>query len=172
MWLIKTQVNFDSDAYCRSLLVMRGNSADTARHAMCSSPNKRVSITFFKVRVAQIENNLSAVPPFTRAMTLWKPGVPSPNTAPNGNAGYETMPKWGVLRAPLVMLAPVRPMVLRPRKAPRVGTGVFFPWKVGSKKPVKQLPPRAQKARLLALPSPVETHKADTPDVDLDEKEV
>nr|GMD71031.1 RNA demethylase ALKBH10B-like [Ipomoea batatas] len=148
-----------------SLLVMRGNSADTARHAMCSSPNKRVSVTFFKVRAAQIENSLSAVPPFTRAMTLWKPGVPS---APNGNTGYETMPKWGVLRAPLVMLAPVRPIVLRPRKVPRAGTGVFFPWKVGSKKPIKQLPPRAQKARLLAgtaLASPGKTH---TPDEDLD----
>ncbi|XP_019164488.1 PREDICTED: uncharacterized protein LOC109160655 isoform X2 [Ipomoea nil] len=153
-----------------SLLVMRGNSADTARHAMCSSPNKRVSVTFFKVRAAQIENSLSAaVPPFTRAMTLWKPGVPS---APNGNTGYETMPSWGVLRAPLVMLAPVRPIVLRPRKAPRAGTGVFFPWKVGSKKPVKQLPPRAQKARLLGLPSSGETRKVDTPDEDLDGEQV
>lgn len=94
-------------------------------------------------------------------MTVWQPGVPTPysmpNGAPNGYEAMDVMPKWGVLRSPVVMLAPVRPMVLSPRRMPRGGTGVFLPWTVGSKKPSKHLPPRAQKGRFLALPSPVET---------------
>ncbi|CAK9151020.1 unnamed protein product [Ilex paraguariensis] len=149
-----------------SLLVMRGSSADTARHVMCASPNTRVSITFFKVR-SDTKNNSSALSPPTRAMALWQPGIPTPLTMPNGTPnGYEAMdviPKWGVLRTPVVMLSPVPPMVLSPKRIPREGTGVFLPWNSGSRKPTKHLPPRAQKGRLLALPSPVETHKAETP---------
>lgn len=80
------------------------------------------------------------------------------NGALNCYESMDMMPKWGVLRAPVVMLAPVRPMVLSPRRIPRGGTGVFLPWAVGSRKPAKHLPPRAQKGRLLALPSPAETH--------------
>lgn len=150
-----------------SLLVMRGNSADMARHVMCQSSNKRVSITFFKVRTETNDNNnSSAIPPLTRAMTLWQPGVPTPYTPANGTInGYEptmdVVPKWGVLRAPLLMLAPVRPMVLSPKRIPHGGTGVFLPWTVGSRKPQKHLPPRAQKGRLLALPPPVVAHKAE-----------
>ena len=67
----------------------------------------------------------------TGAMTLWQPGVASPYAVPNGALnGYETtdmMSGWGVVRAPVVMLAPVRPMVLSPRRLPQSGsTGVFL----------------------------------------------
>ncbi|KAM7527141.1 hypothetical protein LguiB_030551 [Lonicera macranthoides] len=115
------------------------------------------------VRMDTTETNSSAaMPPLTRAMTLWQPGIPTPYTIPNGaHNGYEGMdppPKWGVLRSPLVMLAPMQPMVLSPKSIPRGGTGVFLPWTNGSRKPAKHLPPRAQKGRLLALPSPIETH--------------
>ncbi|KAK9055795.1 hypothetical protein SSX86_026880 [Deinandra increscens subsp. villosa] len=124
-----------------SLLVMRGNSADMARHVTCQSPTKRISITFFKVRIDACEN---------KVMTVWQPNVPTPNgtTKPSDTTG--TVPKWGALRAPqLLMLAPVQPMVMSPRRLPRGGTGVFLPWTVGSRKPTKHLPPRAQRGRLL-----------------------
>lgn len=142
---------------------MRGNSADMARHVMCPSPNNRVSITFFRVRPESNQWQSPTSPPLTAgAMTLWQPGVTSPYAAPNGALnGYEamdTMPRWGVLRSPVVMLAPVRPMVLSPQNLPQGGTGVFLPWTMGSRKHAKHLPPRAQKGRLLALPSPLETH--------------
>ncbi|KAH0751156.1 hypothetical protein KY290_030388 [Solanum tuberosum] len=139
-----------------SLLIMRGNSADMARHALCSSASKRVAITFFKVRT-EMNNFVSdqQIPPLTKAMTLWQPGVPTHYSTANGAAnGYkimDVMPKWGFLRAPEVMLAPVRPMVLNPRRIPTGGTGVFLPL---SRKPAKHIPPRAQKRRFLELPSP------------------
>ncbi|GMJ01118.1 AtALKBH10B [Hibiscus trionum] len=149
-----------------SLLVMRGNSSDTARHVMLPSPNKRVSITFFRVRPETNQGQSPPTTPQSGAMTLWQPAVPGPYTMSNGALnGYEvldTMPKWGVLHAPVVMLAPVRPVVVSPRKLPRDGTGVFLPWTMGgSKKHTKHLPPRAQKGRMLALPSLVETHVAE-----------
>lgn len=148
-----------------SLLVMRGNSADMARHVMCPSPNNRVSITFFRVRPEAKQGQSPPTSPMAGAMTLWQPSIPSPYAMPNGTlGGYEamdTMPKWGVMRTPVVMLAPMRPMVLNPKKMPRGGTGVFLPWTVGSRKPAKHLPPRAQKGRLLALPS-IETHVTDS----------
>ncbi|KAI8522829.1 hypothetical protein RHMOL_Rhmol13G0027100 [Rhododendron molle] len=149
-----------------SLLVMRGNSSDMARHVMCQSPNTRVSITFFRVRSNTNQNDSSTIPPLSRALTQWQPGAPNSYTIPNGAMnGYETtmnmIPKWGVIRTPMVMLAaPMHPMVVSPRKSPNgSGTGVFLPWAVGSRKPAKHLPPRAQKGRLLALPSSVETLK-------------
>ncbi|MBA0736457.1 hypothetical protein Gogos_010010 [Gossypium gossypioides] len=149
-----------------SLLVMRGNSSDMARHVMCPSPNKRVSITFFRVRPDINQGQSPPTTPQSGAMTLWQPGVPGPYAMSNGVlSGYEaldTMPKWGVLRAPVVMLAPVRPVVVSPRKLPRGGTGVFLPWTMGSKKHTKHLPPRAQKGRMLALPSAVETHVSES----------
>ncbi|PON65750.1 Oxoglutarate/iron-dependent dioxygenase, partial [Parasponia andersonii] len=141
-----------------SLLVMRGNSSDMARHVMCPSPNTRVSVTFFRVRPESNQCQSPTSPTSAGAMTLWQPAaVPSPYTIPNGGTGYESMdlmPKWGVLRGPVVMLAPVRPMVLSPRRAPRGGngTGVFLPWAVNSRKPAKHLPPRAQRGRFLSLP--------------------
>lgn len=148
-----------------SLLVMRGNSSDMARHVICASPNKRVTLTFCKVRNAGNEVQPSTIPPLTKAMTLWQPGVPQPRRMPNGvTDGYEPMevvPKWGLLHSPLVMLAPMRPMVMTPRRLPRGGTGVFLPWTVGSKKHTKHLPPRAQRNRLLALPSPTQTQSVE-----------
>lgn len=160
-----------------SLLVMRGNSADMARHAMCSSPNKRVTITFFKVRT-EMGTNFSETAPLTRAMTIWQPGVPTQYaTANRAHNGYEPMdmvPKWGgVVRSPMVMLAPLRPVVMNPRRAPRGGTGVFLPWNGGSRKPAKHLPPRAQRGRFLALPPPGDSPKSETasePSLDLDGK--
>lgn len=156
-----------------SLIVMRGNSADMARHVMCPSSNKRVSITFFRVRTETNRDQLTPVnkdrsqvtPPLTKAITLWQPGVPTGYTMPSGAfSGYGTMdvmPKWEVVRAPLVMLAPVTPMVMSPRKMQQSGTGVFLPWAVKSRKHAKHLPPRAQRSRLLALPSTVDTHAAE-----------
>ncbi|KAL3328633.1 hypothetical protein AABB24_035994 [Solanum stoloniferum] len=160
-----------------SLLVMRGNSADMARHAMCSSPNKRVTITFFKVRT-EMGNNFSEAAPLTRAMTIWQPGVPTQyaiaNRAHNGYEPTDMIPKWGgVVRSPVVMLAPLRPVVMNPRRAPRGGTGVFLPWNGGSRKPAKHLPPRAQRGRFLALPPPGDSPKSETasePSLDLDGK--
>ncbi|CAA0832068.1 oxidoreductase- 2OG-Fe(II) oxygenase family protein [Striga hermonthica] len=125
-----------------SLLVMKGNSSDMARHAMCSSLNKRTSITFFRVRTESENNHPSETNySFSKAMSVWQPGVHAPYTVPN----------W----SPVVMLAPVSPMVVSPRRGPRDGTGVFLPWAVGSRKHMKQLPPRAQRGRFLALPPPV-----------------
>lgn len=135
---------------------MRGTSSDTARHVMCSSQNKRVSVTFFKVRT-EMDNNPS------RAMTLWQPGVPTPRPMPNTYGPMNMMPKWGLLRAPLVMLSPVRPLLMGPRRVPRGGTGVFLPWNSSSRKHhAKHLPPRAQRGRFPALPSAVESRKPDT----------
>ncbi|XWS76452.1 hypothetical protein CRYUN_Cryun01aG0177400 [Craigia yunnanensis] len=143
-----------------SLLVMRGNSSDMSRHVMCPSPSKRFSITFFRVRPDTNQGQSPPTTPQAGAMTLWQPGVPGPyamsNGALNGYEALDMMPKWGVLHGP-VMLAPVRPTVVSPKKLPRGGTGVYLPW-MGSRKPTKQLPPRAQKGRMLAFPSPVETH--------------
>ncbi|KAB2616145.1 hypothetical protein D8674_022733 [Pyrus ussuriensis x Pyrus communis] len=138
-----------------SLLVMRGNSADMSRHVMCPSPNRRVSITFFRVRVDSNQFQSPQSPTHNGAMM-------SPYAVPDGAAlnGYEAMdvmPKWGV-----VMLTPVRPMVTSPQKVPQSGTGVFLPWTRGSRKSAKHLPPRAQKGRLMALPSPAETHVAES----------
>ncbi|KAI9080317.1 hypothetical protein K1719_037711 [Acacia pycnantha] len=147
-----------------SLLVMRGNSADMARHVMCPSPNRRVSITFFRVRPDSNQSQ-TPIPSMATAMTVWQPGIASSpyalaNGAVSGSEAMDMMmPKWGIIRAPMVMLTPMRPMVLSSRKLPRGGggTGVFLPWNVPSRKHAKHLPPRAQKGRLLALPPPVES---------------
>ncbi|XP_008451400.1 RNA demethylase ALKBH10B [Cucumis melo] len=148
-----------------SLLVMRGNSADVARHVMCASPNKRVTITFFRVR-PDYDQCQSPTPQMSNAMTLWQPTVAGTCALPNGATyGYEAMevmPKWGILRAPVVMLAPVRPMVMSPGRSQRDGTGVFLPWAVNTRKPAKHLPPRARKGRFLALPPAVETRLPDS----------
>ncbi|KAG5055252.1 hypothetical protein AAZX31_03G131900 [Glycine max] len=148
-----------------SLLVMRGNSADMARYVMCPSPNRRVSITFFRVR-PDSNHCQSPTPTMTTAMTLWHPSISSPFTLPKGPLnGYEAMdmmPQWGLLSAPMVMLTPMRPMAVNTRKLPRGGTGVFLPWKGASRKHTRHLPPRAQKGRLMELPSPVESHMGES----------
>ncbi|KAG6435182.1 hypothetical protein SASPL_100052 [Salvia splendens] len=140
-----------------SVLVMRGNSSDTARHVMCSSPNKRVSITFFRVR-AEVESHASSeMTTSSKAMTLWQPGVPMTNSYGPVNM----MPKWGLIRSPMVVLAaaPMRPVIVNPRKIQRGGTGVFLPWNGGSRKHAKHLPPRAQRGRFLSLPPPADANK-------------
>ncbi|KAK9750242.1 hypothetical protein RND81_02G181800 [Saponaria officinalis] len=123
-----------------SVLVMRNNSADVARHVMCASPTKRVSITLIRIRPDQFHTQHPTLQP----MTLWQPaGMPGPQTLQNGPP-VDAFPKWGVVRAPLVMLAPVRPMAVTPRRMPHGGTGVFLPWTVGLRKPARHLPPCAQ----------------------------
>ena len=126
----------------RSLLVMRGNSADLARHVICSSHNRRISITFFKVRSPDTPptkepNSLSSTPK-------------SPHVWPPTCAAHEM-----VAASPPVMLlsSPLPPG----RKLSRSGTGVFLPWTSGPKKYQKHVPPRIRRRRLAALlPSPVE----------------
>ncbi|VFR02123.1 unnamed protein product [Cuscuta campestris] len=166
-----------------SLLIMRGNSADMARHAMCSSSNKRVSITFFKIRTcgsdvdshyrsssssSSSNEQVVPLPPLTKAMTLWQPAAPLPPSYTSPNLNYDTttstmdliIPKT-LIRPPVVMLAPVvHPLLLSPgRKLPGCGgggTGVFLPWTAvrTARRHVKHLPPRALKRRFhLALPT-------------------
>ncbi|XP_024982266.1 uncharacterized protein LOC112518709 [Cynara cardunculus var. scolymus] len=144
-----------------SLLVMRGNSADMARNVMCQSPTKRINISFFRVRIDSNDEKTSSATATDDAMTVWQPGVPTPKgTTLNGYDSMDKVSKWGAPQ--LLMLAPVRPMVMSPRRLPRGGTGVFFPWNVGSRKSAKYVPPRAQRGRILALPpAPAEPHKVD-----------
>ncbi|XP_039801066.1 RNA demethylase ALKBH10B-like isoform X1 [Panicum virgatum] len=116
-----------------SLLVMRGNSADMARHVVCPSSNRRVSITFARVRPST-PVDLSPLPSPTKAMTPWQPQpaaaaqVAAPaclaQKAPVSGAiiGYAPAPQavlapaaWGMaVRAPVMMVAaaPARPMVM------------------------------------------------------------
>ncbi|ESQ37973.1 hypothetical protein EUTSA_v10028541mg [Eutrema salsugineum] len=158
-----------------SLLVMRGNSADMARHVMCPSNTKRVSITFFRVRPETNHNHSQLNSPHhDGVMTMWQQPPPchyqmTPTPYLNGfDHSIDMMPKLGVLRPPMVMMAPppVQPMVL---SSPGVmgtggGTGVFLPWtsSVSSRKHVKHLPPRAQKKRLLPLPPPATSPAGDS----------
>jgi hypothetical protein len=117
-----------------SLLVMRGNSADMARHVMCPSPNKRVAITFFKLK--PVSRKVQPPP------TLWRPNPP-----------------YGMVRAPLVILAP-------PPKRLDVGTGVFLPWTPPlSRKPAKHLPPRVQRLRLLSSAKSVADRESSSPEI-------
>ncbi|GMI66547.1 AtALKBH10B [Hibiscus trionum] len=149
-----------------SLLVMRGNSSDMARHVMCPSPSKRVSITFFRVRPDSNQVHSPPTAPHNGPMTLWQPSVPMPyemsNGALNGYEAPDMMSSLGVIHGPVVMLTPVSPMVISPKKLPRGGTGVFLPWTMRSRKPTKHLPPRAQKGNMLALPPSIETHVAES----------
>jgi len=143
---------------------MRNHSADMARNAVCASPTRRVIITFSRVRPSSVQNHhlkaLTQAPSVTQAMALWHPEIPNSPTLPNG-APLDLIPKWGIIQAPVVMLAPVCPVVMNTGTMPHGGTGVFLPWAVGSRKTAKHLPPRAQRGRLLALRS-VETHISDT----------
>lgn len=145
-----------------SVLVMRNHSADMARHALCASPTRRVIITFSRVRPSSVQNlHLTTLAPATtQAMALWFPKFPNSPTLPNG-VSIDLIPKWGVIQTPVVMLAPVGPVVMNPGTMPHGGTGVFLPWAVGSRKLAKRLPPRAQRVRFLASRS-VETHISDT----------
>ncbi|KAL8143128.1 hypothetical protein V2J09_016160 [Rumex salicifolius] len=153
-----------------SVLVMRNNSADMARHAICPSPSKRASLTFYRIRPNADHNHTHKLAPLTQAMTVWQPGFPGPCTMiPNGyqpamnNNGM--VPRWGLIQAPMLTVAPpMRPVVIMNQRkmAQGGGTGVFLPWGVKSKKPAKQLPPRALKNRLLAALPSVDTHVLET----------
>ncbi|KAL8160652.1 hypothetical protein V2J09_002189 [Rumex salicifolius] len=137
-----------------SVLVMRNKSADLARHAMCSSPSKRVSITFYRVHISSQAN---AFPPLTPAMTQWQPGNPMPRGfIPPMN------PRWGLIHAPVLTCSPLSPVMVSPiRKVPRGGTGVFLPCGPKQRKPKKQYPPRARKGRFFGLPA-VDAHAFET----------
>ncbi|KAF3336936.1 2OG-Fe(II) oxygenase superfamily [Carex littledalei] len=144
-----------------SLLVMRGNSADMARHVVCPSSNRRVSISFVRVRPPPSLSDISSmVSSPTKAITLWQPGTPPPQKIQNGAmiSGYGPhalipSPYGMVLRAaPLVMVAPTKPMVAGPnRRMTKGGTGVFLPWTVGPKRYNKHLPPRIQRRRFASF---------------------
>lgn len=152
---------------------MRGNSADMARHVICPSSNRRVTITFVKVRSPNNQNDTPVMPTTpTKAMTLWQPGVVQQEEIPNGGAaiGYGSqglISAWGMtLRAPVIMFAPPKPVIMNPsRKVSRHGTGVFLPWTVGPKKYIRHLPPRIQKRRLPALPSSMESQVNKIPQI-------
>ncbi|KAJ0979658.1 hypothetical protein J5N97_015132 [Dioscorea zingiberensis] len=157
-----------------SLLVMRGNSADMARHVICPSSNRRVSITFVKVRSANNQNDSAVIPTTpTKAMTLWQPPIAQQEKVPTGGnpLGYGSqslVSTWGMtLRAPVIMFAPPEPMIMSPAKkgSRSNGTGVFLPWTVGPKKYIRHLPPRIQKRRLPALPSSMETQVNKIPQI-------
>lgn len=145
-----------------SLLVMRGNSADMARHVICPSPNKRVSITFLKVRPAASQPDLSSTATQeSKAITLWQPPATAkvPDTVPMAYVPHAMVSPWGLsLQPPVFMLAPARPVSMSQEvRGGRGGTGVFLPWAVGPKRHTKHLPPRIQKRHLLSLPAPLET---------------
>ncbi|RZR77894.1 hypothetical protein BHM03_00003102 [Ensete ventricosum] len=138
---------------------MRGNSAEMARHVVCASPNKRMIITFVKVRSANHLADSPAMLQPAKAMTLWQPAPKVSNAGAIAYGPHGMIPAaWGLaLRSPVVMLAPPRAIAMSSsKKAPRNGTGVFLPWMVGPKKYTKHLPPRIQKRRLPSLPSPLE----------------
>ncbi|RWW84163.1 hypothetical protein BHE74_00007240 [Ensete ventricosum] len=146
-------------AFGRSLVIMRGNSAEMARHVVCASPNKRMIITFVKVRSANHLADSPAMLQPAKAMTLWQPAPKVSNAGAIAYGPHGMIPAaWGLaLRSPVVMLAPPRAIAMSSsKKAPRNGTGVFLPWMVGPKKYTKHLPPRIQKRRLPSLPSPLE----------------
>ncbi|KAM0954260.1 putative oxoglutarate/iron-dependent dioxygenase, RNA demethylase ALKBH9B/ALKBH10B [Dioscorea sansibarensis] len=156
-----------------SLLVMRGHSADMARHVICPSSNRRVTITFVKVRSPNNQNDTSVMPTTpTKALTLWQPGVVQQEKVPNGGAAIGCgsqglVSAWGMtLQAPVIMFAPPKPVIMSPsRKVSRHGTGVFLPWTVGPKKYIRHLPPRIQKRRLPALPSSMESQVNKIPQI-------
>ncbi|KAK3138822.1 hypothetical protein QOZ80_5AG0373820 [Eleusine coracana subsp. coracana] len=163
-----------------SLLVMRGNSADMARHVVCPSSNRRVSITFARVRPST-PVDLSPLSSPTKAMAPWQPrpaaatvGVTQKPPSSGAIIGYAPAPQamlapaaWGMaVRAPVMMVAaaPARPMVMASsgnggnvgKRMGRSGTGVFLPWTVGPKRYNKHLPPRIQKRRFSTMMSPIE----------------
>lgn len=141
---------------------MRGHNADIARHVVCASPNRRIIITFVKVRTATHHADSPTSLQANTALTLWQPGNPtSMQEAPPTSGAIAYGPQamvptaWGLaLRAPVVMLAPPRAVAMSAtnKKVPCNGTGVFLPWLVRSKKHTKHLPPRIQKRRLPSFP--------------------
>lgn len=136
--------------HCRALLVMRGNSADMARHAVCASPNKRMTITFMKVKTATHRVYSPTASRANQAMILWRPEWP-PIPQPGVIA-------YGLQAQGMMMAQPGGEvgMTFRRNSTLHNGTGVFLPWAVGPKKYTKHLPPRIQKRRLSFFPSSLE----------------
>ncbi|XP_074557934.1 RNA demethylase ALKBH10B-like [Curcuma longa] len=144
-----------------TLLVMRGHSADMARHVVCSSPNKRMTITFVKVRTGTHNANPPTALQANQAMMLWRPESPTPQTGGVLAYGPQAMipAGWGLTpQAPIVMLAQPGEVVMSScRKSPlHNGTGVFLPWAADPKKNTKQPHPRFRKRRLSFFSSPLE----------------
>lgn len=85
------------------------------------------------------------------------------NSACNVNEALNMMmPKSGILRGPIVMLAPGHPMIASPWKLPHGGTGCscHVQWEQGNLLNTFHHVPL--KRRMLALPSLVETHVAES----------
>ncbi|KAK1294615.1 hypothetical protein QJS10_CPA16g01464 [Acorus calamus] len=149
-----------------SLLVMRGNSADMARHVICPSSNRRVAVTFVRVRPSSaIAISQPEAPLASGAMTVWQPPPPGrmmmiPYKMPNMNSlsyfgaqPMDVVPGWGPTST-MFMLPPTmtRPIVMggsTKRVSEQGGTGVFLPWAMNppNKKYTKHLPPRIQRGR-------------------------
>ncbi|WOL03204.1 hypothetical protein Cni_G11924 [Canna indica] len=154
-----------------SLLVMRGNSADTARHVICATPNRRMIVTFVKVRTTDQHAESPTGLQGSTAMAVWQPAspilpqnMPGPGVMAYGPHLMVPAP-WGLNPnpgTPVMMMPPPRPVPVMgpnkkgPRNWTRNGTGVFLPWTVGPKRFIRHLPPRIQKRRLLAMRSPLE----------------
>nr|XP_017233359.1 PREDICTED: uncharacterized protein LOC108207422 [Daucus carota subsp. sativus] len=114
-----------------SLLVMRGEKGNVARHVMCSSQNKRITITFFRVRM-DAQKTPSPIPPMTSdAMTPLQPGDPTDAAAngagSSGKDALDLVPKLSVSGTPMVMVPQVPQTVLSPKSLSPGGTGVFLP---------------------------------------------
>lgn len=140
---------------------MRGHSADMARHVVCSSPNKRMTITLVKVRTGTNNANPPTASQANQATMLWRPESPIPQTGGVLAYGPQAMipAGWGLTpQAPIVVLAQPGEVVMSSRrKSPQHnGTGVFLPWAAGPKKNPKQPPPRFQKRRLSFFSAPLE----------------
>ncbi|XP_006850838.2 uncharacterized protein LOC18440637 isoform X1 [Amborella trichopoda] len=118
-----------------SLVVMTRHCAEIARHAICSSPTKRITITFLKVQAKPINQN--RLPPLSQqastamAVALSQPGIPQ--LLPAFSAGptplglSNVVPRWGVLYGPMIAVAHA-PIAVGPTKGiTRGGTGVFLP---------------------------------------------
>lgn len=145
---------------------MRGNSADIARHVVCSSPNRRVIITFMSVRPATHQTDSPTALKFLAHRQPSSPLPPAPEAPAAGIAAWPAAvipTAWGLaLHSPIIVLAPA-PLPLSTtsppspggKMSPRGGTGVFLPWAVPApKKYAKNLPPRFQKGKLSSLLSP------------------
>lgn len=140
---------------------MRGNSADMARHAVCASPNKRMTVTFMRVKTGAHRLYSPTASRANQAMILWRPdgSIPQPTMPMPGVIAYGP-PAMIPFQTPAVMMAQPGEVVMTTsrRNSPlHNGTGVFLPWAaVGPKKYTKHLPPRIQKRRLSFFPSSLE----------------
>ncbi|KAG6512989.1 hypothetical protein ZIOFF_031135 [Zingiber officinale] len=145
-----------------ALIAMRGNSADMARHAVCASPNKRMTVTFVKVKTAAHSLYSPTASRANQAMIWWRPecSLPQPTMPMPGVIAYGPQAMIPLQAPAAVMVAQPGEVVLttsRRNSPPHNGTGVFLPWAtVAPKKYTKHLPPRIQKRRQSFFPSSLE----------------